>query len=153
MRETARESSSFQYDKRGVIVGSGNGHFRLIEVTQRGFRQHLLRCTAINHLTFFQQHDAVGIARGEVEVVQHTADVKLPLLHQFAQQAEQLLLVVNIQRRGGFVEKQPLWRGFRFPKLHQQARQLYPLLFAAGEMAVIAGSQFTAANTPVRRRR
>lgn len=39
---------------------------------------------------------------------------------------------------GGFIEKQPFWHGFGLPKLNQQTRQLYPLLFSSRQVPVIA---------------
>ena len=66
--------------------------------------QHLLRRAARHQTPLMQQQDLSAYSAA-VEVVQHTADAQRLLARQRAQQAQAVLLVVQIQRRGRLVEK------------------------------------------------
>ena len=57
------------------------------------------------------------------------------------QQAQQMLLVVEIQRGSGFVEKQPAARRSVTPQLRQRAGELDALLLAAGEGMITPAGQ------------
>lgn len=85
-----------------------------------------------------QQQDPIGVQRGQIEIVQHAADAQRLLARQRAQQAQGVLLVIQVQRRGRLVEEQPGGGRLRLPQLRQHPRQLHPLLFAAGKLTVVA---------------
>lgn len=65
-------------------MGAGDSNFSLVETFQYGLSQYFLRGSIMNHQTFFQQDDSVGVARGQVKVVQHATDVKVSFLYQLA---------------------------------------------------------------------
>lgn len=67
--------------------------------------QHLLRRAARHQTPLMQQQDPIGVQRGGLRSLQHTADAQRLLARQRAQQAQAVLLVVQIQRRGRLVEK------------------------------------------------
>lgn len=67
--------------------------------------QHLLRRAARHQTPLMQQQDPIGVQRGQIKIVQHAADAQRLLARQRAQQAQGVLLVVQIQRRGRLVEK------------------------------------------------
>ncbi len=69
--------------------------------------------------------------------MQYHADVKMTPAGQGFQQAQQMLLVIEIQRGGGFIKKQPTARSAVAPELGQRAGELYPLLLATGERRVL----------------
>lgn len=69
--------------------------------------QHFLRCAARHQAALMQQQDPIGVQRGQIEIVQHAADAQRLLARQRAQQAQGVLLVIQVQRRGRLVEEQP----------------------------------------------
>ena len=77
--------------------------------------------------------------------MQHHAHVQLPAGGEPFEQAQQMLLIVKVQRRGGFIKKQPALRRAVVPQLRQTAGELYPLLLTAGEAGIAAAGKFIAA--------
>jgi hypothetical protein len=53
--------------------------------------------------------------------MQHHAHVQLPAGGEPFEQAQQMLLIVKVQRRGGFIKKQPALRRAVAPQLRQTA--------------------------------
>ncbi len=80
-----------------------------------------------------QQQDAVRPQRRQIKVVQHRAHVQMTPTGQGFQQAQQMLLVIEIQRRRRFIKEQPAARRAVAPELSQRAGELDALLLAAGE--------------------
>ena len=76
--------------------------------------------------------------------MQYHADVQAAAAGQAFEQAQQVLLVIEIQRRSGFIKEQPALGGAVAPKLRQAAGQLHPLLLAAGEGRVASSGQMIA---------
>ncbi len=118
---------------------------RAVPAADNRLLDHLLRRALGYQLPLMQQQNPVGPQRREVQVVQHYADVQPAAAGQAFEQAQQVLLVIEIQRRSGLIEKQPALGGAIAPQLRQTAGQLHPLLFAAGEGRVASPGQMIAA--------
>mgnify|MGYP001081205417 CR=1 FL=1 len=93
---------------------------------QNGFRLSLGHDPAA-----VQEQDAIRPQRCQVEVVQHRAHVQMSPAGQGFQQAQQMLLVIEIQRGRRFIKKQPAARRPVAPELSQRAGELNALLLAA----------------------
>ena len=106
---------------------------------------HLLRRALRHQFPLMQQQNPVCPQRREVQVVQYDADVQPAAAGQAFEQTQQMLLIIEIQRRGRLIEKQPALGRAIAPQLRQTAGQLHPLLFAAGEGGVASPGQMIAA--------
>ena len=100
-----------------------------------------VQVTARADLTDMQQQDAVRPQRRQIKVVQHRANVQMTPTGQGFQQAQQMLLVIEIHRRRGFIKEQPAARRAVAPKLSQRAGELDALLLAAGECGKLPARQ------------
>ena len=83
---------------------------------------HLLRRALGDQMALVKHQNAVGPQGGEVKVMQHHADMQLPAGGEPFEQAQQMLLIVKIQRRGGLIEKKPALRRAVAPRQGQRSR-------------------------------
>ena len=86
--------------------------------------------------SFGEEDDPVGVGNGEVEVVEDGAGAKAVVLNQFADGAEEGVLVAEVEGCGGLVEEEP-GGGRGLPvlevELGEDAGEVDALAFPAGE--------------------
>lgn len=119
--------------RRVVSRMAADEDLRAVPAGQRIGLQNGFRFSLGDDAAAMQQQDAVRPQRRQIQVVQHRANVQMSPAGQGFQQAQQMLLVIEIQRGRGFIKEQPAARGALAPELGQRAGELDALLLAAGE--------------------
>ena len=120
----------------------------IVETGDERRREHLARGAVRHQAPVLQHHQPIGVARRQVEVVQHHQHGGIAG-GQGAGHGEQLVLVLEIEGRGGLVEQQqPRLLGIGqpsrrrlLPDLGQYPGELHPLALPAGEAGVEATRQ------------
>ncbi|KAG1529837.1 hypothetical protein G6F50_017727 [Rhizopus delemar] len=80
-------------------------HILLVDPLQVGLGQHLQRRTGGGHPALLQQHDAIGIAGGQIQIVQYY-DHAGPGFGTGTHAAQGALLVTQVQRGGRLIQQQ-----------------------------------------------
>jgi len=86
-----------------------------------------------------KQRDIIGISRGEIEIVQDS-DHAIALPRQRACVLEYKMLMRDIQSCLRFIEQHPGRLVMLLPHLCKYARQLHALLFATGQIQIVAST-------------
>lgn len=116
-------------------------HLRAIPARQRPGLQNVLRCPPGDQPPVMQQQDTIRPQCRQIKIVQNHADVEMPPTGQGFHQAQQMLLVEEIQCGGRFIKKQPAAWGAVAPELGQCPSELDPLLLASGECRIASARQ------------
>ena len=118
-----------------------NVNLRAVPLCQRIGLQNGFRFPLGDDFSAVQQQDAIRPQRRQIKVMQHHAHVQMSPTGQGFQQAQQMLLVIEIQRGRRFIKKQPAARRTVAPELSQRAGELNALLLAAGERGKLPARQ------------
>lgn len=140
-RQNPDRSGGEKHLRHGVSGMPADVNLCAVPARQRIGLQHGFRLSLGHDPAAVQEHDAIRPQRCQVEVVQHRAHVQMSPAGQGFQQAQQMLLVIEIQRGRRFIKKQPAARRTVAPELSQRAGELNALLLAAGERGKLPARQ------------
>ena len=130
-RQNPARSGDEKHLRHGVSGMPADVNLCAVPARQRIGLQNGFRLSLGHDPAAVQEQDAIRPQRCQVEVVQHRAHVQMSPAGQGFQQAQQMLLVIEIQRGRRFIKKQPAARRPVAPELSQRAGELNALLLAA----------------------